>query len=86
MSARPYKPPPESWPFVALKLVCTVVAIAAVLGFYLAIVLWLVIALNPPEWMSYPLLALCLALSAVTYTLIKSTNLGKYLCDWPRYY
>ena len=61
--------------------------IVVVLGLYAIPMLWFEIAVNPPEWTVYPLIAVWLAISAITYTGIESsTALGRYLCDWPRYY
>jgi len=87
MSTRRYKGPPESLAFIALKLLCTLVAIVVVMGLYFIPVVLCLIMLKPPEWTIYPLLAVWIALSAITYISIKSsTILGRYLCDWPRYF
>jgi hypothetical protein len=87
MSTRRYKGPPESLAFIALKLLCSVVAIVVVLGLYFVPLAWCFMALKSPEWTVYVFVAVWLALSAITYTGIKlSTPLGRFLCDWPRYY
>ena len=87
MKARRLKGPPESVGFVVLKLLCTMLVLAAVLAFYFAPIIWFVIAMQPPEWVALLLMLLWIGLSAFTYMTIKSsTDLGRFLCDWPRYY
>ena len=85
MNARPYKPPPESFAFRLLKLFWTVVALILIAGFYLLILIWPVSLLQPPDWVLVPLFMIYVGLCAGTYLFLKSTTLGKYLCDWPPY-
>ncbi len=85
MSSRPYKPPPESFEFKLLKAFWTTVALIVICGFYLIVLVWPVSLLRAPTWVLAPVLAIYVGLCAGTYFFLKSTTLGKYLSDWPRY-
>jgi len=85
MNARPYKPPPESFGFLLLKLFWTVVALVLICGFFFLILVWPVSLLQLPGWVLIPLMVTYAGLCGGSYLFLKTTTLGKYLCDWPPY-